>query len=185
MTSSPQVRRPARRILIAAALLAAWVLTGVGLAQADAITFDVEIVRVDLVRGEDGDVVERFVPVQEAIPGEVIEYRVTAINEGDVIYRPGTVVVTLPIGEGLAYLEGSATPSSDRVVTEFSADGGVTYAEPPVLVASSGDEASEGEGAEPATRVADPAQYDHIRWTFSVPFEPGQGETLVYRVEVL
>lgn len=184
MTHSPQVRRRARRILIAAALLVAWVLTGVGLAQADAITFDVEIVRVDLVRGEDGDVVERFVPVQEAIPGEVIEYRVTAINEGDVIYRPGTVVVTLPIGEGLAYLEDSATPSSDRVVTEFSADGGATYAEPPVLVTSTRDE-EDDDGGEEATRVADPADYDHIRWTFSVPFEPGQEETLVYRVEVL
>jgi uncharacterized repeat protein (TIGR01451 family) len=188
MTHSPQVRPGAPRILIAAAVLAAWVLTSVGLAQADAITFDVEIVRVDLVRGEDGDVVERFVPVQEAIPGEVIEYRVTATNEGDVIYRPGTVVVTLPIGEGLVYLEDTATPSSDRVVTEFSADGGATYAEPPVLVSARDDEAEpEGDGDggdEGATRAADPSEYDHIRWTFSVPFEPGQQETLVYRVEV-
>jgi uncharacterized repeat protein (TIGR01451 family) len=184
MTHSPQARRRAHRILIAAALMAAWVLTGVGLAQADAITFDVEIVRVDLVRADDGEVVERFVPVQEAIPGEVIEYRVTATNEGDVIYRPGTVVVTLPIGEGLAYLEDTATPSSDRVVTEFSADGGATYAEPPVLIATPADGDEEGEGSEAASRVADPAEYDHIRWTFSVPFEPGQQETLVYRVEV-
>jgi uncharacterized repeat protein (TIGR01451 family) len=183
MTHSLQARVRARRILIAAAWLAVWTLAGAAWAQADAITFDVEIVRVDLVRGEDGDVVERFVPVQEAIPGEVIEYRVTATNEGDVIYRPGTVVVTLPIGDGLAYLEGTATPSSERVVTEFSADGGATYAEPPVLVTDPGEEGEEAEG-DGATRAADPAEYDHIRWTFSVPFEPGQEETLVYRVEV-
>jgi uncharacterized repeat protein (TIGR01451 family) len=186
MTHSLQARALARRILIAATLLAAWALTGAVVAQADGIVFDVEIVRVDLVRGEDGDIEERFVPVEEAIPGEVIEYRVTARNQGDVIYRPGTVVVTLPIGEGLAYLEGSATPSSERVVTEFSADGGVSYAEPPVLVAvaSESDGADGADGSDAESRVAEPAEYDHIRWTFSVPFEPGQEELLVYRVEV-
>lgn len=205
MTHSLQARTLARRILIVASLLAAWALSGAAVAQADGIVFDVEIVRVDLVRGEDGDIEERFVPVEEAIPGEVIEYRVTATNQGDVIYRPGTIVVTLPIGDGLAYLADSATPSSERVVTEFSADGGVSYSEPPVLVAAAPDEdegdgteddGSEGdgvegdaregagEGDEAASRAADPAEYDHIRWTFSVPFEPGQEELLVYRVEV-
>src|SRR6056297_421144 len=143
-------------VVFALATLAWW---GAAVAQADGIVFDVEILRVDLVRGEEGGTVERFVPVEEAVPGEVIEYRVTAVNEGDIIYRPGTVVVTLPIGEGVAYLEDSATPSSDRVVTEFSADGGTTFSEPPVLVA--GDD---GDGE----RAADPADYDAIRWTFQV-----------------
>ena len=195
MTHSVQARPSGRRILIAAA--AAWLLvlvaTPFARAQADAIVFAVEIVRVDLVRGEDGEIEERFVPVDEAIPGEVIEYRVTARNDGDIIYRPGTVVVTLPIGEGLAYLEGTATPSSERLVTEFSADGGVTFSEPPVLIteAPSGEDADaeDGttEGADPDAserRAADPSEYDHIRWTFSVPFEPDQEELLVYRVEV-
>src|SRR6056297_1439133 len=118
-------------VVFALATLAWW---GAAVAQADGIVFDVEILRVDLVRGEEGGTVERFVPVDEAVPGEVIEYRVTAVNEGDIIYRPGTVVVTLPIGQGLAYIQDSATPSSDRVVTEFSADGGASYAEPPVLI---------------------------------------------------
>lgn len=191
---------------------------GAAVAQADGIVFDIEILRVDLVRGEDGDIVERFVPVEEAVPGEVIEYRVTAVNEGDIIYRPGTVVVTLPFGEGLAYIEDSATPSSDRVVTEFTADGGATYSEPPVLIADTGtpeadsdadsdppgprdgdstdDDSTAGDqdavdqdagdaAGEAGQRAARPAEYDAIRWTFSVPFEPGQEELLVYRVEVL
>jgi len=89
--------------------------------------------------------------------------------------------VTLPIGDGLAYVEGSATPTSDRVVTEFSADGAVTFSEPPVLVTVA---ESQDPGAEPEQRAADPSEYDHIRWTFSIPFEPEQSEELVYRVEV-
>ncbi len=193
-------------VVFALATLAWW---GAAVAQADGIVFDVEILRVDLVRGEEGGTVERFVPVEEAVPGEVIEYRVTAVNEGDIIYRPGTVVVTLPIGQGLAYIQDSATPSSDRVVTEFSADGGASYAEPPVLIPdtdpagtdpadtdpsdtdpSETDPAETEPDDEEATedaglRAADPAEYDAIRWTFSVPFEPGQEELLVYRVEVL
>ncbi len=183
---------------------------GAAVAQADGIVFDVEIFRVDLVRGDDGDIVERFVPVEEAVPGEVIEYRVTAVNDGDIIYRPGTVVVTLPFGDGLAYIEDSATPSSDRVVTEFTADGGASYAEPPVLIADAGTADADADSADPdpdvdpgdadptdadqddadapdeaGQRAARPAEYDAIRWTFSVPFEPGQEELLVYRVEVL
>lgn len=182
---------------------------GSAAAQNDSIVFEVEIFRVDLVRSDDGATTERFVPVDEAIPGEVIEYRVTAVNRGDIIYRAGTVVVTLPIGTGLAYVEGSASPTSERYVTEFSADGGRTFSEPPVLIDAdtprdpsseerpagdqpSGDEPASDEPAsdEPAgdarttRRVADPSEYDAIRWTFSVPFEPDQEEVLVYRVEV-
>lgn len=178
MTHFVQARNRLRRIVFAAVGIALLAATGTAFAQADAIEFDVEIVRVDQVRGDDGEIAERFVPVTEAIPGEVIEYRVTAVNRGDIIYRPGTVVVTLPIGNGLAYLEGSATPTSDKVVTEFSADGGVSYSEPPVLieVTPAADEVEQ--------RAAEPEEYDHIRWTFSIPFEPEQEELLVYRVEV-
>jgi len=210
MTIDCSVRPWYRRLSAVIFALAVLVWWGAAVAQADGIVFDVEIFRVDLVRGEEGETVERFVPVEEAVPGEVIEYRVTAVNEGDIIYRPGTVVVTLPIGQGLAYIEDSATPSSDRVLTEFSADGGASYSEPPVLISDtdpagtdpsetdpsgtdpSGTDPSETESdedvedlEEAGQRAADPAEYDAIRWTFSVPFEPGEEELLVYRVEVL
>ncbi len=205
MTIDFSVRPWFRRLSAVVFALVALAWWGAAVAQADGIVFDVEILRVDLVRGEEGETVERFVPVEEAVPGEVIEYRVTAVNEGDIIYRPGTVVVTLPIGQGLAYVEDSATPSSDRVVTEFSADGGASYSEPPVLIPDTepaepepddtdpgdtdpGDTDSDDDAEAPeeaGSRAADPAEYDAIRWTFSVPFEPGQEELLVYRVEVL
>lgn len=181
------------RTAMAALAVAALALVGVASAQADDIVFEVEILRVDLVRGEDGEPTERFVPVEEAIPGEIIEYRVTAVNEGDIIYRAGTVVVTLPIGEGVRYVEDSAGPTSERWVIEFSADGGETFSEPPVLVAvgtpaedggQDGDEEGAQEAGETERRAADPSEYDAIRWTFAEQFEPGQQERLTYRVEV-
>jgi uncharacterized repeat protein (TIGR01451 family) len=175
---------------MAALAVLALAVVGVAAAQAEDIAFEVEILRVDLVRGDDGEPTERFVPVEEAIPGEIIEYRVTAVNEGDIIYRPGTVVVTLPIGEGVRYVEGSATPTSERWVIEFSADGGETFSEPPVLVpvgAAAEDDGEEGDAAEEGEserRAAEPSEYDAIRWTFAEQFEPGQEELLTYRVEV-
>lgn len=162
------------RFMIAGVL--AWALlasVGTVSAQAEDIAFRVEIFRVDLVRGDDGEVTERLTEVDEAVAGEVIEYQVTAVNEGDIIYRPGTVVVTLPLGEGVAYLEDTATQEEDRVLVEFSGDGGETFSEPPVLLGEEGERST-----------VPPEAYDAIRWTFTVPFEPEQEETLTYRVEV-
>lgn len=162
-----------RRLLLGALVWALLSTLAVALAQAENITFNVEIFRVDLVQGDDGEVTERLTEVDQAAAGEVIEYHVTAVNEGDIIYRPGTVVVRLPIGEGVSYVEGSATADEDRVVTEFSGDGGETFSDPPVLIGEEGDRST-----------VPPEEYDTIRWTFTVPFEPAQEETLVYRVEV-
>lgn len=174
MTRTLMSRSTSFRIAAAALFVLLSTLASAAFAQAEGIEFQVEIFRVDLVRDDDGEITERFVEVNEAVPGEEIEYRITTTNESDVIYRPGTVVVTLPIGEDLAYVEGSAGPSDDdRIVIEFSADGGDTFSTPPVLLEEDGER-----------ETADPEDYDHIRWTFGLPFEPGQEEILYYRVEV-
>lgn len=143
--------------------LFAVLVLAVASAQADNIVFDVEILRVEA----DGS----FTRVETARPGETIEYRVTATNVGDVIYRPGTVVATVPISDGVSYIEGTATPTSDGLRTAFSADGGRSFSEPPVAFAG-------------GSRVAPPDEYDAIRWTFDIPFEPGQVERVSYRVRV-
>lgn len=174
MTRTLMSRSAILRAAAAAAAVLVLALPQAALAQAENIEFEVGIFRVDLVQNDEGEVTERFVEVNEAVPGEEIEYRVTAVNEGDVIYRPGTVVVTLPIGDGVAYVEGSAGPTDDeQILVEFSADEGATFEEPPVLVEEDGERTA-----------VDPEDYDQIRWTFSKPFEPGQEETLYYRVQV-
>ena len=140
---------------------------------ADAVTFDVSVLRVDLVASTDGEPTERFVEVTEAVPGEVVEYRIVVRNEGEIIFRPGTVVVTLPFGDGVAYQEDTATSLPGQIFLEFSADGGATFMEPPVLV-----------GTGESRTVAEVAAYDHVRWTVMGPFAPGEEWTLVYRVDV-
>ena len=137
----------------------------------EGLPMQVEVLRVDTVPGSDGGRVERFEPVTEALPGDVVEYRITVVNETEAPIEAGLVVVTVPIPEGVAYIENSAGPAAgDRALLEFSADGGESYGEPPVLVDRS---------------VAPPEEYDAIRWTFLQPFEPGEEETVYYRVDVL
>lgn len=171
----PLTHRAFLRAAVVASTVLLFALPALARAQAEGIEFRVEIFRVDLVRDDDGEITERFIEVSEAVPGEQIEYRIVTVNEGDVIHRPGTVVVTLPIGEGLAYVADSAGPSDDeRIIIEFSADGGETFSEPPVILDEDGDR-----------ETAEAEDYDQIRWTFTEPFEPGQEETLYYRVEVL
>ncbi len=141
-------------------------------AQAQDISFDVEIYRVDLVRGDDGEIGERFTSAEQAFPGEVIEYRVNTTNAGDVIYRAGTVIVTLPIGEGSTFQIDNVTRSSTTLVTEVSTDGGESWLRIP----------AEGEEENASFADLDPAAVTTLRWTFTSLFEPDQTETLVYRV---
>lgn len=162
-----------RHVLLTWASVVALAATGAAAAQAEGVAFDVEILRVDLVVNDDGETVERFEPVTEAVPGEEVEYRVTVRNEGARIYRPGTLPVRLPIGEGVRYVAGSAGPVDGDLVVEASVDGGATFTSLPAG-------AAEGDG-EPF----DPTAVDTLRWTFTVPFEPGMERVLVYRVQVL
>lgn len=136
----------------------------------DNVTFESEMFRVDLYRDDAGDTVERFVEVDEGIPGDEIEYRITATNDGDRIYRPRQFAAAIDIPEGVTYVEGSADPESDAVRVEFSTDGGETFSESP--------QTPDGEAAEPEA-------YDAIQWVYLEQFEPGDELTFSYRVTVL
>lgn len=131
-----------------------------------------EIYIVSLVTLADGTQEERFTPATEAIPGQVIEYRVFATNVGETTLPAGRVTILGPVMDGFEFVPRSATPSSERVLTEFSADG-ETFGTAPLLV---------GEGE--ARRVVEPVDYQAVRWTLLVPLEPGQEEPFYYRVTV-
>lgn len=132
-----------------------------------------EIYVVSEITNEDGERQERLVEATSARPGQTVEYRVFARNDGDTTLPAGLVTVTGPIPDGTEFLEDSATPSSERVRTEYSADGGASFGEPPVLIGSGDDR-----------EAAEPSEYDAIRWTLQVPMEPEQEETFFYRVVV-
>ena len=162
------VWRRATALVVAFALL-----LGHGLAQGDPLAYRLEIYVVSHVTRDDGTREERYTESAEARPGQTVEYRVFIQNVSETTLPEGLVQIRLPIPEGTEYVANSATPSSDRLLTEFSADRGVTFSEPPVLV---------GDGEQ--RRSAEPSSYDEIRWTFFVELEPGQEELLVYRVIV-
>lgn len=157
MTSRPFI------LLMLTALLAA-----LGWAQSpdNPVSVRLEIYVVSTVGGE-----ERFTESNTARPGQIVEYRLFAKNESEETLPAGTVVVTGPILEGTTFVANSATPSSDRVLTEYSVDGEV-FGEPPLVLP----------GENGNRRVAEPTEYTAVRWTLLVPMEPGDEESFVYRV---
>jgi uncharacterized repeat protein (TIGR01451 family) len=161
----------------AAALIATAVLAGTVLAQdappADPVAIRLEIFVVSVVTRDDGTREERFSEASEARPGQTVEYRLFVENVVDYSMPAGTVVVTGPVPEGTQFVPDSATPSSELILTEFSADRGLTFSEPPVIV-----------GVGDMRSVADPVSYDAVRWTLLYDLEPGQEQPLVYRVIV-
>ncbi len=153
-------------------------LAGVALAQNNPVSYRLESYVVSQVTGDDGSQEETFTEADSARPGQVVEYRLFVENVGDTTLPPGTVVVTGPVPEGTSYVDASATPTSDRVLTEFTADG-ETYGEAPLIVTSGTGGGTGGE----RTAVA-PEDYTAVRWTLKQPLEPGQEEPFVYRVTV-
>ena len=160
-----------RRLVLALAAFA--LLASAAVAQDDPLSYRLEIFVVSHVTRDDGTREERYTETTEARPGQMVEYRIFVENVSETTLPAGVVQIRLPVPEGTEYVPNSATPSSDRVLTEYSADRGRTFSEPPVLI-----------GDDDQRRVAEPSSYDEIRWTFFVELEPNQEETLVYRVIV-
>jgi uncharacterized repeat protein (TIGR01451 family) len=136
----------------------------------DPIVIDVEIYIVSLVTLDDGTREERFREATEARPGQTVEYRLIVRNVSEETLPPGIVVVTTPVPDGTEYVDESAT-LAPGLLTEFSADRGRTFSQPPVIIGS-GDNRT----------VAAPASYTTVRWTVEFDLEPGQEIELVYRV---
>lgn len=168
----PRRARPLaiRSFAIVAAMLAATLVGSASAQNANPITFRSEIYVVSQVTKADGTKEERFTAATQAIPGQVVEYRIFATNSGETTLPAGVVQIFGPVQSGMVYVANSATPSSERVLTEFSVDG-TNFSEAPVLVGPATDR-----------RVAEPTEYKMIRWTLLVPLEPGQAEPFYYRV---
>lgn len=164
------MRRIASYVPLVVALL-------IGAAQAqppdNPVTVRLEIYLVSEVTADNGTVTERFTPATSARPGQIVEYRLFAVNESDETLPAGIVIVTGPVPDGTTFVPGSATPSSERILTEFSAPGSDGFSEPPVIVDQGGNRST-----------ADPESYGVVRWTLRVAMEPGQEETFIYRVTV-
>ncbi len=155
------MRKLGTRLLI----VLGFVALSLAFAQGDnPIGVEIEAYIVSQVTGDDGNAQEEFSASTTARPGQVVEYRVTATNNDETTLPPDTVTVNGPIPAASTYVDGSATPSSDSVRTEFTVDG-ESYSDAP--------ETTEG-----------PSAYRAVRWTILTPLEPGQSEEFVYRVTI-
>ena len=132
---------------------------------------------VETVTNDDGEEEETFVEATEARPGQVVEYRVTATNEGETTLPAGNVVVTGPVPEGTLYLADSAAGEAEVSLT-FSADGGETFSAPPVMIMVTNDDGEEEEVE------AAPEQYTAVRWSVERALEPEESLNFSYRVTV-
>lgn len=147
-------------VSVAGAALAAGPLTG-----------NIEAYKV-LVADKTGD--ESFVPAGEAIPQDLIEYRLTYANEGESAVH--TVSIVDPIPAGTAYVGRTATQPGGAVVT-FSVDKGKTFHAWPVRIRKIVD-GHEVEVEAPASMVT------HIRWTLNDELEPAGKVNMAYRAVV-
>lgn len=143
-------------------------------ANSNPIQIRTEIYIVSEVTNSDGSKSEKLTQADTARPGQIVEYRLFAKNTSATTLPAGVVQISSPVPTGMEYLPNSATPSSDTLLTEFSADSGTTFSKPPVLV-----------GSGSARKVAEPTTYTTVRWTVLAPMEPGQELPFFYRVKVL
>lgn len=134
-------------------------LSGISFSQSESVTFEIEIYRVDT--GPEG---ESFVPVVDGVPNELFEYRIYVTNTSRLVFRPGTVVISVPLGGGVTFVPESLR-TNEPAKLEFSADG-VTF------LPFSEDSFDVG--------LLSTARF--VRVTFLEPFVPEQVSGVAYRV---
>jgi uncharacterized repeat protein (TIGR01451 family) len=118
---------------------------------------------------------EVFIPASEVNPADLIEYRLTYANDGELPLR--NVSVVDPIPHGTRYVSMSATRPATGAV-EFSIDGGKSYHAWPVRYKKVLEDGTE------QWLEATPDMVSHIRWTIPGEFEPESEITFSYRATV-
>lgn len=117
------------------------------------------------------------VPVEKAgvvHPGEVLDWTITSVNEGDGAAREYRTVGQIPRGTSL--VAGSATAEYDAAVT-YSIDGGKTYSAQPTVAERQPDGS--------VKQVAAPvSMYTQVRYEWAEPLAAGQKLAASYKVRV-
>lgn len=171
-------------------LLFSILLLGVATAQ-QPVTLELENWLVTTEATDDGPV-ERFQAALEAAPGDLVEWRLLAVNTGDELLTG--VALTIPLLPQTRYLPGTAVfryVAIDAAVADsnvpaegadalFSSDGGQTFQLPPLT--RTVIETRDGEQIE-VVQIIDPSEYTHARVVVPT-LEPGSRYTFSLRTEV-
>ena len=162
-----------KRICTAVILLFLTTLTASAAAAQDGalVKLKSEVVKEIQVVNEKGEAETRLVPASSAMPGEVLTFTISYINEGD--EEATDIILTNPVPEHMVYEGGSA--EREGTVTSYSVDGGVSYGAPESLTVT-GDDGND--------RRAIPSDYTHIRWQLVEPIPPGENGSVSFRASV-
>lgn len=163
------------RVILIFLVLSALVFTAA--AQDNPLEVKLEGYIVNVVTKEDGTQEEEFVAATEARPGQVVEYRVLVTNISSETLPASNALITGPIPNTTTYIADTATATSAEAQLEFSADGGATFAEKPMIE-------KENDQGEKEMVEALPEEYTAARWAILVPLAPQQTLTFTYRVTV-
>ncbi len=131
-----------------------------------------EVLKEVEVVNEEGEKETRLIPVTNAMPGEVLTFNISYINEGD--EEATDIVLTNPVPEHMVYEGESAQGEGSRI--SYSVDGGTTYGAPDSLSVT-GDDGKE--------RQALPSDYTHIRWQLVDSIAPGGSGVVSFKARVL
>jgi len=113
---------------------------------------------------------EKLVSLPEKVyPGDVIEYRIKAVNTSDGDLK--NIIIGAKIPGGTVYVPGSASDTP-----EFSIDGGKTFSPEPVKYTVI-------ENGRKVVKVATPDMYTNIRWKIPL-LKPGEERVFRYRVQI-
>ena len=131
------------------------------------ITAEVEV----KVKAADGSEEVKRVPAAKVPPGTAVIYTLHAKNTST---KPASdVVMTDPIPNEMAYIDGSASTDGARVT--FSVDGGKTFG---------AQESLKIRGEDGAMRAALPAYLTNIRWQLEMPLAPGEARAASFRARL-
>ncbi|WP_457636840.1 hypothetical protein [Oceanithermus sp.] len=141
--------------------------------------------KVIVTVGEEAKRVEKLVPATEVAPGDVLEWRLRAVNTSDQALKD--VAMVIPIPPQTYYQKGSAVAltlvidgSKTVVKPQFSFDGGKTFGFPPLFKEVKIKE----DGKEVVKKVqVPPEEYTHARWVLPV-MQPGETVEVFLRTVV-
>lgn len=137
------------------------------------VLISIESYLVQERENEAGQTQEWFEKVSTAEVNQTIEVRLNVRSKAENAVPGGTLLITMPVPEGMQYIDDSATPSSELVILEFSKDNNIFADNLFHTVTIDGEE----------KRQAVPSEdYQALRWTVLNDFEPDEELILFYRV---
>jgi len=125
---------------------------------------------------KDSDGIEKVLPAEETVPGQVMEFRIVFTNNGDSDVSGIKVVDPIPLNTRFI---GDSHSADVPASFEVSIDGGESFESVPVKRVETQSDGSQIEVVVP------PEQYTHVRWVATEELESKGGKhSYSYRVSV-